>query len=117
MKSVEFLQYKLHPGTGEDFHHVMKQISIPLHESVDIDVVAYGQSEHDLDSYILIRAFDSLEEREDVLNKFYFSDAWREGPREEIIACISTSLTSILHMNKDAVEALRNSMHISEKNK
>ena len=33
MKSrvVEILQYRLKAGTGESFHHIMRDISVPLH--------------------------------------------------------------------------------------
>ncbi|TNI81274.1 NIPSNAP family protein [Aeromonas veronii] len=107
MKTVEFLQYTLHPGTGEDFHNIMQDISVPLHRTARIDVVRYGQSEHDPDSYMLVRAFDSLEERTLSLDTFYKSDAWRSGPREDIIQRISISLLSVVSMTLDSVNALR----------
>lgn len=107
MKTVEFLQYTLHPGTGDDFHHIMQGISVPLHRTARIDVIRYGQSEHDPDSYMLVRAFDSPEERTLSLDAFYKSDAWRSGPREDIIQRISISLLSVTSMTRDAVNALR----------
>lgn len=35
---IEVLQYTLKPGTGEAFHAVMKDQSIPLHESCGLNV-------------------------------------------------------------------------------
>lgn len=61
MKTVEFLQYTLQPSAGNGFHQIMRNISVPLHQAAGIDVVTHGQSQHDPDSYVLIRAFDSPE--------------------------------------------------------
>lgn len=36
----------------------MQTLSVPLHQSVGMDVVAYGKSSHDPDTYYLIRAYD-----------------------------------------------------------
>jgi len=47
MKTVEFT---LNPGTGRDFHNIMKKQSIPLHIASGMDIVVFGNSEHDEDS-------------------------------------------------------------------
>lgn len=72
MKSrvVEILQYRLKTGTGRTFHRIMQDISVPLHVEQGIDVVAYGCSRHDADSYFLLRAFENEEEMHDVLEGF-----------------------------------------------
>ena len=55
---VEILQYTLKKDSGEEFHQIMHEVSVPLHTRNGIDVVAYGNSLHDPDSYYLIRAFE-----------------------------------------------------------
>lgn len=107
MKTIEILQYQLHAGTGTQFHAIMQEISVPLHLQHGIDVVSYGQSLHDPDSYYLIRAFDSFESMVTVLEAFYASSDWRSGPREEIIGCISNSLKSLLRLPCESVDGLR----------
>ena len=47
MRTVEFLQYTLQPSTGNEFHQIMRSVSVPLHQAAGIDVVTYGQSQHD----------------------------------------------------------------------
>lgn len=106
-KAVEILLYSLQPGTGDEFHTIMQTVSVPLHQSVGMDVVAYGKSIHDSDAYYLIRAYDDLDHLETSQNAFYKSDAWRSGPRADIIARIATSLKSVVPMSAEAVEALR----------
>ena len=108
-KTVEILLYTLQPGTGDEFHKIMQDASVPLHQSIGMDVVAYGRSLHDPDAYHLIRAYDDLHHLETSQGAFYKSDAWRNGPRTDIIARIATSLKSVMPMTAEAVEALRQS--------
>lgn len=49
-KTVKILQYQLKPGTGESFHQIMFEVSVPLHKQQSIDVVIFGCSRHDTDS-------------------------------------------------------------------
>lgn len=106
-KTVEILQYTLHKGTGAAFHAIMQEISVPLHQRHRIDVVSYGNSLHDIDCYYLIRAFESTEDMNTVLNSFYASVDWRYGPRQSIISCIETSIKTVINLPPASVDALR----------
>jgi hypothetical protein len=88
MRTVEFLQYTLQPSTGNEFHQIMRSVSVPLHQAAGIDVVTYGQSQHDPDSYVLIRAFDNPEHREKSLDAFYQSDIWRNGQERKLLTAL-----------------------------
>lgn len=77
---VEILQYTLKKGSGEEFHQIMREVSAPLHTRNRIDMVAYGNSLHDADSYYLIRAFESEQQMKSILDDFYASAGWRSGP-------------------------------------
>ena len=107
MKTVEILLYALQPGTGDAFHAIMQSESVPLHQSVGMDVVAYGKSAHDSDAYYLIRAYDDLRHLEASQEAFYRSDAWRNGPRAAILSSIVTSLKTVVPMTADAIDAMR----------
>lgn len=106
-KVVEILLYTLKSGTGSEFHKIMNEVSVPLHRSVHMDVISYGSSLHDPDAYYLIRAYDSLDHLNASQDAFYKSEAWRSGPRTDIIDRIDTSLKSVLVLDLEAVEALR----------
>lgn len=108
-KTVEILIYKLKDGSGDAFHKTMMDVSVPLHKSVGMDVVAYGNSADDPDRYFLIRAYDSLDHLEASQSAFYASDAWRSGPREAIVRRIESSLKSVLRLSHEAVEGMRRS--------
>ena len=107
MRTVEILQYTIRKGTGTDFHAIMQEISVPLHQSHGIDVVSFGNSLHDPDCYYLIRAFDSAESMATILETFYASDDWRSGPREDIIGSIETSIKTVMNLPPESVEGLR----------
>ncbi|WKA63181.1 NIPSNAP family protein [Pectobacterium aroidearum] len=107
MKTIEILQYTLRKGTGAAFHAIMQEISVPLHQRHGIDVVSFGNSLHDPDCYYLIRAFDSVEKMAAVLDAFYANDDWRNGPREEIIRSIETSIRTVMNLPPESVDGLR----------
>lgn len=88
---IEVLQYTLKPGTGEAFHAVMKDQSIPLHESCGLNVKKFGNSLDNNDKYYLVRAFSDISQMETELAQFYADVRWREGPRSEIINMIIES--------------------------
>ncbi len=107
-KLIEIRSYQLQPGSGAQFHHLVSTQSLPLMQAAKMEVVAFGQSVHDADAYFLIRAYRDLAHLETSQNAFYASDAWRKGPREEIIALIVADSNVMLWMTEDAVLALKN---------
>jgi hypothetical protein len=73
----------------------------------NVDVVSYGPSLHDPDSYYLMRCYDSLVHREESENSFYGSDEWRQGPREAILALIETYTEIVLELDEASLRGLR----------
>ncbi len=105
--TVEIRSYNLKPGSRSAFHRHMLQDAWPLLLQWDVDVVAFGPSPHDEDSYYLIRAYDSLEHRQASQDTFYGSADWRRGPREAIVSRIDSYTSVVLNMDCVAVDALR----------
>lgn len=73
----------------------------------NVDVVRYGPSLHDENTYYLMRRFDSLDHREQSEEAFYSSDEWRQGPREAIIALIENYTEIVLELDEVTVQRLR----------
>ena len=69
-RTVKILQYTLHSGSGDGFHRIMRDISVPLHQRHGTDVVWAAQSLYDPDCCILVRAFDSQESMSAVPDAF-----------------------------------------------
>lgn len=107
MRLVETLIYSLRPGTGAEFHRLVREESLPVHESIDMDVVDFGQSEHHPDAYFLVRAYDNLDHLNSSQEALYSSDVWRRGPRPAILERIVVSLKSMAWMSEAAIEETR----------
>lgn len=85
----------------------MTKISAPLHQEAGLDVIAFGNSLHDMDAYFLIRAFDTADQMATCLNAFYDSEGWKAGPRYRILDRIKTSSRSVMHLDAVAIATLK----------
>ena len=106
MKLVEIRTYKLKPGTTERFVAAF-QDALPLLRRSGMDVVAFGRSDHEHESFHLVRAYQDRAHLEAQQDAFYSSDAWRQGPREPLIACIDTYLNTLIWLSEQGVEDVR----------
>src|SRR5688572_393043 len=104
---VEIRSYNLKPGTRDEFHRLFLEEAFPMLQRWKVDVVAYGPSLHDQDSYYLMRRFDSLAQREESENAFYGSDEWKQGPRAAIIALIENYAEIVLALDESTLQGLR----------
>jgi hypothetical protein len=104
---VEFRSYNVRPGTRAEFDRLAVDEAVPLLRSWNVDVVGLGPSPHDETSYVLIRAFPSLEARERTEEAFYASAEWRKGPRDAILALIENYTTFVLELDAATVDSLR----------
>jgi ketosteroid isomerase-like protein len=106
-RTVEIRSYNLKPGTRGRFHQLVEREALPLLRRARIDVVAYGASLHDADSYYLMRSFASVDDRQRTEDAFYGSAEWRQGPREAILACIENYTTVVVELDEAALDAFR----------
>jgi ketosteroid isomerase-like protein len=112
---LEIRSYNLKPGTRDGFHRLFVTQALPLLERSKIDVVAYGPSLHDADSWYLMRAFGTVEERERSEDAFYGSREWRDGPREAILAGIESYATVVIPVDEVTLRGLRQSKGVEMK--
>ncbi|MEX2126390.1 MAG: nuclear transport factor 2 family protein [Woeseia sp.] len=104
---VEVRSYNLKPGTRDRFQRLFLDEAWPLLQRAQIDVVAYGPSLHDTDSWFLMRSFAGVDERQKSEDAFYGSAAWRDGPREDILDCIESYTTVVIELDDATIEGLR----------
>jgi hypothetical protein len=93
---IEVRTYKLRTGAGPEFHRLFVEESLPMLERWGVEVVAFGPSLDDEDSYCLIRAYPNVAELERSQDAFYGSDEWRNGPREAIVSRIESSISVVM---------------------
>jgi hypothetical protein len=106
-KFVEIRSLNLKPGTREEFDRRFSEKALPLLKKWNMDVVTFGASLHDENSYYVIRAFEDLEDRQLRENAYYGSTDWRLGPREEMLALIENYFDVVIEMELETVNALR----------
>lgn len=104
---VEIRSYNLKPGTRDRFHQTFLNEALPMLRRWNVDVVAYGPSLHDADSYFLMRGFPSVGERQRSEDAFYGSEEWRKGPREAILADIDSYTTIVVAVDAETLRGLR----------
>jgi ketosteroid isomerase-like protein len=104
---LEIRSYNLKPSTRERFHRRFLEEALPMLKRWNVDVVAYGPSLHDADSYYLMRSFPGLEERERAEGAFYGSDEWQQGPREAVLADIDSYTTVVMRVDDATLAGVR----------
>jgi len=104
---VEIRSYNLKPGTRQRYHDRLVREALPLLERWKVDVVSYGPSAHDDDSYYLMRAYSSLAERQRSEDAFYGSDEWKNGLRSAVLADIDSYATIVLNVDGQTLDGLR----------
>src|SRR6266567_5103643 len=107
---VEFRAYNLKQGSRDEFHRLVSKVSFPLMRQWGVEVIDFGPSLHDENSYYLIRAYASLEERQLSQDAFYGSPDWRQGPREAIVALIESDTSVVIEMETAVIDSLRKAL-------
>jgi quinol monooxygenase YgiN len=104
---LEIRTYRLKPGTLEAFHKAVHERAVPMLRSKGMDVVTYGKSDHEEETYHLVRAYESREALEAGQARFYGSSEWRDGPRSDLVDRIDTYLNTLLWVSQEAVDSMR----------
>ena len=93
---TEIRIYKLKENSSQTFNKVFTEQSLPLMKRWGINIVDYGFSLIDKESFYLIRNYVSIEQRKESQDAFYGSEEWINGPEKEIMSCIDTYNTTVL---------------------
>ena len=106
-RTVEIRSYNLKPGSRERFGRIVTETVMPMLACWGTEVVRHGPSEHDQDSYFLIRAYASLEDRQQRQDAFYGSDEWKLGPRNSVLELIENFTSVVLELDSATIAGLR----------
>jgi NIPSNAP len=107
MRILEIRSYNLKPGMHERFRQLFESQASPMLERAGIDVVAFGPSLHDENSWFLMRSFPGIGERQASEEAFYGSREWRDGPRAAVLDCIESYTTAVVELDSTTIESLR----------
>ena len=95
-EAVELRVYTLKAGTRARFEQRFSKQILPMLKRAGITVVHAGPSLHDDNSFCLIRAFPSLEVREQQLAEFYGSEEWLTRHDDAVMAMIDSYSTCVV---------------------
>ena len=104
---LEVRTYRLKPGATASFDEAMHKLAVPMIRQAGMDVVAYGLSDHEEETYFLIRAYRNREALQVEQDSFYNTEEWKDGPRPLLVESIETYLNTLLWASSEAVQSLR----------
>lgn len=106
-QTVEIRTYNLKPGSRERFARIAGEQVMPMLARWGTDVVRHGASAHDEDTYFLIRAYASLDDRQQRQDAFYASAEWIQGPRASLLELIQDFTSLVLELDASTLAGLR----------
>ena len=73
----------------------------------NVEVLAFGPSLQEEDSYLVVRRYKDLTDRQQGQDAFYGSDEWKKGPREPIMGLIENYTSVVVPANKELIEGFK----------
>ena len=104
---IEIRTLTLKPNTRDEFQRLYIEEALPRLKRWNFDVVAHGPSQHDENTYYVIRRYDSLAQRDQMEDAYYASDDWRKGPREAMLALIESYVDAVFELDEVTVQGLK----------
>jgi len=104
---LEVRVYKIHHGRRGEFADRMSTALVPLFKRHGVEVVHFGPSLHDEDSYFLMRSYRSVADRQSRLDALYGSAEWLMNHEEAVLGMIDTMDTAVLDAGEWLVEVLK----------
>ncbi|MBI5371521.1 MAG: NIPSNAP family protein [Sphingobacteriales bacterium] len=96
---TEIRIYKLKNGRAGEFGKLFTEQSLPMLRRWKVNVVDYGFSLIDPDSFYLVRGYDNTDQRKQSQDAFYGSEEWIKGPEQAIMDCIESYNTAVVDNN------------------
>lgn len=112
---IEIRSYNLKPGSRGQFEKLFIDQALPLLTKWKVEVVAYGPSLHDENSFFLARTYYTLDHRQKSQDAFYGSEDWVKGPREAVLALVENYATLVLPRKNINMNSIQIEMEDLEK--
>ncbi|SRR5258706_7224352 len=96
---IDILILNLKQGSRSAFDKLYKESALPLLKRWNVDVICFGPSLHEEDTYLVVRRYKDLADRQQSQDAYYGSDEWKLGPREQIMSLIQNYSTVVIPAN------------------
>ena len=103
---LDIRTYRTVPGGRDELIRIMAEETVPMLRRYGIEVVAFGPSLQDDDLALLIRFFESMQERDEKIESFYESEEWLSHYDERVMALIANYHVVVIPASHDAATAL-----------
>ena len=87
---LELRLYKFHPGQRAAFAERFRNQLLPMIKRHGMEVIHYGPSLHDEDSFFIIRAYASAEARNAAVDSLYSAAEWLMNHEQDVLDMIVT---------------------------
>ena len=104
---IEFRLFRLHPGRRDDFAVRFRNQLLPMHQRHGIEVISWGASLHDQDSFYLVRAHPSVEARQRALDAMFGSAEWLMSQEEDVLGMIESYNTCVVEVDESLIDAMK----------
>lgn len=99
MSVLEIRMFTVQPGRIEEFSRLSHESTVPMMRRWGIEVLSYGPMLNTEDGYVLVRAFDSEEDRVAVQERFYASAEWTDTYDKPVMEMIADYRTAVLPLD------------------
>jgi hypothetical protein len=103
---LEIRLFKVQPGTRAEFDRISRDGTVPMMRRLGITVLAYGPAGNDEDGYVLLRAFDSEQQRIELSQSLYEQPEWLERYDAPVTAMIVDYRTAVLPLDGTAFRVI-----------
>lgn len=102
---LDIRTYRAVQGGRDELVQIMAEEAVPMLRRYGVDVVAFGPSLRDDEHALLIRFFESMEERDEQLEGFYGSDEWLTRFDDRVMALIESFHIVVISAPRDLATA------------
>lgn len=103
----ELRQYRVRPGKQAEWVRMMEDEIIPFQQSQGMVILGSFTGKEDDSVYVWIRRFDSEQQREQLYEKVYQSDHWKQNIGPRIPEMIDREAMSVQRIEPTPISALR----------
>jgi hypothetical protein len=95
----ELRQYKIKPGTQDDWVRLMEEEIIPFQVAQGMVILGSFVGEDDETTYVWLRRFDSEAERERLYEAVYDSDHWKDVIAPQVEPILIREAINVTRLN------------------
>lgn len=106
---LELRIFRLHHGRRNEFIARFRDHLLPMLQRHGIEVVAWGSSLHDQESFYVVRAYPSVEARQTALDAMFGSTEWLMQQEDAVLGMIESYNTSVVEAEEWLIEAIAES--------